>query len=248
MVMAKGEEEAHLENVALREARRGDIVSEAGGIVYMLLPDSGVKETEVLLGRMEKTILATCHSFTVLTKALVFPVTRSASFEEVQREGLRVLPQLPSCPGMKPMISEVFQSAEKASGRLSVIEPDPLTREMLKGYSMKVCPEDIEMDVQVFPDTKSFLLSQSLKEPKPHAVLLHASGEGPGALEVIHYLRSLPGGSRYYIILSAAPHSEEEVSRAYAAGVDDHMFRPLHLELLSAKVFRRFRKEGGVGV
>jgi DNA-binding response OmpR family regulator len=91
-------------------------------------------------------------------------------------------------------------------------------------------------DVQVAHDGHAAL--EAARINRPHLLLLGLALPGVDGFRVLQYLRLDARFSRAPIVALARSGREEDRQRSRAAGFDDHLVKPIHLEALRSLIER----------
>ncbi|MCW2278049.1 two-component system response regulator [Heliophilum fasciatum] len=121
----------------------------------------------------------------------------------------------------------------KQNQTILIVDDDPVVRLMLRRTVEHAGFRVIEAE-----NGKEAL--QTAQEQMPDLILLDVMMPILDGFETLEQLRKLPGGDRVPILMVTALDDKNSVQRAFSAGADDYLKKPIHLEVLRHKVQRLF--------
>lgn len=155
---------------------------------------------------------------------------------EAARRGARRFVELPSSPST--IVTQALELAGRASAaprRVLAVDDDPRILELLRtvlGWSGR--------DVHTISDPLRFW--SVLEQVHPDLLILDVDMPHVTGIELARAVRSDPRWSHLPIIFLTARTDADTVRRAYAAGADDHIGKPLVAEELITRVRNRLER------
>lgn len=107
---------------------------------------------------------------------------------------------------------------------LLVLEPDREERDLL-AQLLDQLGARVRLE---FADDGAALLDRVAAGEPPSLVFCDPYASEDGGVELLHALRALPGGRRLVVLVHTAALGEEQIARAYEAGANACLVKPLH--------------------
>ncbi|KZE38723.1 hypothetical protein AV656_07415 [Bhargavaea cecembensis] len=193
----------------------------------VLLPMSGTDEARGFLnrlfreaGEMKAAVLEIIHPDTELSTSLM----RMQSAIDSEEEQVTVL--------------DPFGQRPDEEVKVSVLDPDPLFRDVLGKALSHLDTPGARLVVKTFGDGRSFLESGWTASAHPHLIVMNDLLPRQNGLDVLHALRSLPNDGKFTILMMTRRNSEEDMTYAYESGADGYLIKPFNLRLFEAQVKR----------
>jgi diguanylate cyclase (GGDEF)-like protein/PAS domain S-box-containing protein len=130
---------------------------------------------------------------------------------------------------MKEHVTQASVAPDLKTPHLLVVDDDRTTRQMLKDLF-----EDDGLIVHVAWDGISALAR--LQDVQPDLILLDVRMPILDGFATCTRIRALPGGDELPVLMITSHDDDASVERAFAAGADDIVFKPLHIALLKGRV------------
>lgn len=135
-------------------------------------------------------------------------------------------------------IVERYKQFEIEKIKVSIIEHDDVTRDILRSLLERMAFDHAEIGLQLFEDGVQFLESAWYRSPHKHIILLADVLPKMDGFEVLHALRQMPNSGKFMIMMLSTRNTENDMIYAFQRGVDDYIAKPLQLKLVESLIRR----------
>lgn len=194
----------------------------------LLLPMSGADEAKGFLGRLFRE--------TDQARAAVLEIVHPDMELLPSLERMRM--ELQGADGQRVVEVNIGLPRPVETVKVSVLDPDPIFRDVLGTALNQLQMSGITLEVQTFADGRLFLESGWTVSAHPHVVVMNDLLPRQNGLDVLHALRLLPNDGKFTILMMTRRNSEEDMTYAYESGADGYLVKPFNLRLFEAQVKR----------
>jgi diguanylate cyclase (GGDEF)-like protein len=135
-----------------------------------------------------------------------------------------------------------FQDANEGGWKrhlhLAIVEDDDLIRNLLEKQLRDMGGPELVLDIRSYSDGDYFFADEWHKRRGQFLIILDRNMPRMNGMEVVQRLRSNYDRTRYQVLMLSVVNSEESISRAIEAGVDDYMTKPFSLVELESRILR----------
>ncbi len=138
-----------------------------------------------------------------------------------------------SLPSFESIVGEMVRPDQENNAqwlRVLVVEDDPIIRSMLQTWLQDTSHHTVMTAVNGREALEKAL------EFKPHVVLTDWRMPVMDGLELCQSLRGSEWGQSIYVLMLTSADNEEDLVRAFDAGVDDYIAKPVNMRALSARL------------
>lgn len=125
--------------------------------------------------------------------------------------------------------------------KISIIEDEPLMRNILHASIKKLPTASYEKDISLFADGEAFLHSQFYLSAHKHIIIMNDVLPKKTGLDVLHEVRKMANERKFIIYMMTNRNNEKDMIDAYEKGVDVYLMKPFNMRLFEAQLQRTFR-------
>lgn len=139
-------------------------------------------------------------------------------------------------------VNTMYKQPVKELVKVSIIENNPIFRDVLHAEVEKLQLTNFTLETQVFEDGQAFLQSDFYMSAHTHLVIVNDLLPRKNGVAVLHQLRSMPNQKKFIIYMMTSRLSENDMIAAYKGGVDQYLVKPFNLRLFEAQIERAFER------
>lgn len=221
---------AQLKTMILQTARSSNLYFELSfDTIGVLLYDSTAKEAQYYLKRLKEA------EEQVTWNAVICELRQNVEQFSVLQEEITAQFKREEIP-FSIVESHRFLQSALLKQKVSVIEANAVTRQMLTQAISHIDLPNVALEVRSFEDGELFLSSDWYQSEQAHIVIVNAKLPRKNGIQIVSDLREMPNQRKFKIFLiSSLPAPEDQIA-AYAIGVDVYVVRPFHLAVLIAQI------------
>ncbi|NLP52921.1 diguanylate cyclase [Bacillus sp. RO1] len=229
--------------------RSGDVFARYGGEEFaMLLPNTAKEEAlklveRLLNGFMKLNFQVNQESFTCSFSGGVVQVSEGGlSLERVMERADKALYEAKKKGRARV---EVYEGQEVVTQKVKVaiVDDDEIVRMMLSEVIGKLSlPSNRVIEIETFPDGKSFLQSEWLQSEDRYVIILDGMMPKMDGLEVLQRLRSERRHDQFKVMMLTSRKSERDIQKALQLGADDYVTKPFKLLEVEARLLHLIKR------
>ncbi|WP_144449128.1 GGDEF domain-containing response regulator [Halalkalibacter nanhaiisediminis] len=224
--------------------RSGDVFARYGGDEFaMLLPNIAIEQAKKLVERllngfMKLNFQADQVSFTCSFSGGVVQVTEGGlALERVMERADKALYGAKKKGKARVEVYEGGQEVVTQKVKVAIVDDDEIVRMMLSEVIGKLSlPANRIIEIETFPDGKSFLQSEWLLSQDRYVVILDGMMPKMDGLEVLQRLRSERRHDQFRVMMLTSRKSERDIQKALQLGADDYVTKPFKLLEVEARL------------
>lgn len=224
--------------------RSGDVFARYGGEEFaMLLPNTAIEQAKKLVERllngfMQLNFQSNQVSFTCSFSGGVVQVTEGGlTLERVMECADKALYEAKKNGKARVEVYEGDQEVVTQKVKVAIVDDDEIVRMMLSEVIGKLSlPATRTIEIETFPDGKSFLQSEWLQSQDRYVVILDGMMPKMDGLEVLQRLRSERRHDQFKVMMLTSRKSERDIQKALQLGADDYVTKPFKLLEVEARL------------
>lgn len=227
-----------------RNLRSGDVFARYGGEEFaLLLPNTAIEQAKKLVERllngfMKLNFQADQVSFTCSFSGGVVQVTDGGlALESVMARADKALYEAKKKGKARIEVYEGGWVVVTQKVKVAIVDDDEIVRMMLSEVISKLpLPAGKLIEIETFPDGKSFLDSEWLQSDERYVVILDGMMPKMDGLEVLQRLRSERRHDQFKVMMLTSRKSERDIQKALQLGADDYVTKPFKLLEVEARL------------